>query len=208
MKPENKNAQAFLLHHGIKARAKYYPAGSVRGWRFADSETKWTPALREKFTALGFTSYNGEPLHEYSGNGGVLCIFCRGHEELRTTAPVLTGPPAALVNKFVADTGPKPATDDDLARAEPFIEAARKTWAQRAGEYLRTRGDEGSCVLGAGISVPYLAPGCRNPRDRMLIDAPGGQGSLTWEDSVSEIVKFLQTQGGLPGAFYSCGRMD
>lgn len=208
MKTENKNAQAYLLHHGIKCRAKYFPTGSVRGWRFSDARTRWTDALRERLAALGFTNYNGEPLSKHSGNGGTFCIFCRGHEELRTSAPVLVGESAALVNEYVADTSGPPARDDDLERAAPFVAIARKNWEAKASDYLRTRGDCGSCVVGAGIAVPYLAPGCRIPRDRMLIEAPGGQGSLTWEDSVNEIVHFLRTQAGLPGAFYQCGRMD
>ncbi len=106
MRQENKNAQAFLLHHGIRCRAKYFPAGSIRGWRFSDMATGWTDAIRERLTALGFTDYNGEPLSKYSGNGGMLCIFCRGHEELRTQEPVLVGPAAPCINDPLPNTEP------------------------------------------------------------------------------------------------------
>ena len=207
MKQENKNAQAFLAHHGIRCRAKYFPAGSVRGWRFYDGETRWTTALRERLTALGFTNYNGEPLNQYSGNGGRFEVFCRGNESLRTQPAALAGNPWPTVNEVVVNNEPPPAKDYDLALASDAIAFVRKSWAERAADYLRTKGDQGSCVLGAGISVPYLAPGCRTPRERMLIDAPGGQGSLVWEDSVQEFVAYLRGHG-LPGAFYQCGRMD
>ena len=82
MKTENKRMQEFLLSHGVKARVKYIPDGSLKHtWRLYNPQQKWDSSLCEKLTSLGFTGLRG-PLDEYDGNGGVFSVFVRGHYEL------------------------------------------------------------------------------------------------------------------------------
>ena len=82
MRIENKRMQEFLLTHGIKAKVKYIPDGSLKHtWRLYDPLQKWNNPLREKLHNLGFNGLNG-PLSEYEGNGGVFSVFVYGHYEL------------------------------------------------------------------------------------------------------------------------------
>uniref|UniRef100_A0A6M3LUX7 Uncharacterized protein n=1 Tax=viral metagenome TaxID=1070528 RepID=A0A6M3LUX7_9ZZZZ len=89
MRPENKRMQEFLRGNGINAVPWYIFKGSMkRTWRLygkngkgsdLSNYQKWTPDLAEKLNGLGFRDYDGKPLGLYSGNGGVFCIFVRGH---------------------------------------------------------------------------------------------------------------------------------
>ena len=212
MRKENQRMQAFLLHHGIKARVKFLPDGSLRGcWRISDFETRWTPALRERLSSLGFVDHSREPLTEYAGNGGRLSVFVRGHDELLTEDPKLFGNAAAVINETVP-TRPEdvPATDEQLEALAPMIALIRQNWAARCAAYMAANGDTGSCVLGAGIGFKYREAGCRSIVRKTLIPAhevTGAQGSLVWEESVNEFVEVLKA-AGLASAFYECGRMD
>jgi len=98
--------------------------------------------------------------------------------------------------------------DADL-RGNQAIECAKTMWRDRCKTYLDTNGDQGTCVLGAGIYVYYLAPRCRAPRPHTIIwvtDVCFAQGSLVWEDSVKEVLGYLRAQG--IEARYDAGRMD
>jgi hypothetical protein len=89
----------------------------------------------------------------------------------------------------------------------PILEEARKLWAERIAEYVKLHGDVGSCVLGAGITVSYLAKGKRKPVRRLVIYPPTHvQGSCTWEASQKEIVQFLRDRG--VDASFAYGNMD
>ena len=92
MRPENKLMQNFLNDNGIKATPKFLWRGSMKhSWRLHDYiikdgkilGTEWynNLELQNKLNALGFTDFWGKPLCNYSGNGGVFCIFTR-HSEL------------------------------------------------------------------------------------------------------------------------------
>ena len=82
MRIENKRMQAFLLAHGIEAKVKYIPDGSLKHtWRLYDPTQKWDDSLRERLTNLGFSGLHGQ-LSEFEGNGGVFSVFVRGHYEL------------------------------------------------------------------------------------------------------------------------------
>ncbi|MDE2020434.1 MAG: hypothetical protein KGJ13_08875 [Patescibacteria group bacterium] len=82
-RPENQRMQAFLASNGIKATVKYIAAGSLRGcWRLADGKQPWTTGLADKLNLLGFTDFDGQPLGQHSGNGGMFCVFVLGHNEL------------------------------------------------------------------------------------------------------------------------------
>ncbi len=88
MLEHNRKMQAYLASHGIYAIPKRIDSGSLKGtWRLygkigdRDLGTRnfqpQTPELREKLTALGFTDFNGKPLSEFSGNGGLFSVFVR-----------------------------------------------------------------------------------------------------------------------------------
>ena len=92
MRTENKLMQDFLKENGIKATAKFLWRGSMKhSWRLHDYTikagqiigTEWynNTDLQNKLNSLGFTDFWGKPLGNYSGNGGVFCIFAR-HNEL------------------------------------------------------------------------------------------------------------------------------
>jgi hypothetical protein len=98
--------------------------------------------------------------------------------------------------------------DSDLL-GNPFIECAKTMWRDRCQAYLDKNGDQGSCVLGAGITVEYLGPHCRTPKRRMIIpvwEVCRAQGSLVWEDSEKEILEYLRDHG--IDAHYAAGNMD
>ncbi len=84
MRPENQRMKAFLASHGIKAMPKYIHEGSLRGlWRlYGAPNEQWTEELRSKLDALGFLDFQGQPLHRFSGNGGLFSVFVMGHNEL------------------------------------------------------------------------------------------------------------------------------
>ncbi len=92
MRPENKRMTEFLNQNGIEAKVKYIFTGSLKHtWRIYNPDIKWTVAIAEKLESLGFRSYSGGKFHRYEingkiisceGNGGILSIFARGHEEL------------------------------------------------------------------------------------------------------------------------------
>jgi len=80
MKPENKEMQEYLKQHGIKASVKRIDKGSLRGtWRLYNSKLLWDEKLSEKLRKLGFRDFDGNPLHKYSGNGGLFSVFARIH---------------------------------------------------------------------------------------------------------------------------------
>lgn len=79
----NKKMQELLKKYGIDCMPKYLPDGSLKhSWRLYNRELKWTDQLRESFSLLGFKSYDGDPLNQYSGNGGMFHIFARAPEEI------------------------------------------------------------------------------------------------------------------------------
>lgn len=98
--------------------------------------------------------------------------------------------------------------DRDLEAAKQTILSALKLWTQRCAVYMEMNGDRGSCVLGAGIAVNYIPRRCRTPRNHIIIPVPhtAGQGSLTWECAVEEVLRFLDERG--IEAFYEPGHMD
>jgi len=82
MKPENKRMQEYLVNNGIYATPKYLQAGSLKGcWRLYNKKDRWSEGLVRALNGLGFTNYNGKPLDQLSGNGGMFQVFVRGHSE-------------------------------------------------------------------------------------------------------------------------------
>jgi len=90
MLDHNKQMQEFLRDNGIQGViAKRIDNGSMRGcWRLSgkngskspnilDRYQKWTPEITDKLHRLGFHDFDGQALSQYSGNGGLFCIFAR-----------------------------------------------------------------------------------------------------------------------------------
>ena len=99
--------------------------------------------------------------------------------------------------------------DADLKNKQDAIDCAKTLWRDRCQEYMSKEGDAGTCVLGAGIYVYYLAPRCRRPSQHTIIDVSdvcGAQGSLVWEHSEKEVLTFLREQG--LDVHYNPGNMD
>lgn len=97
--------------------------------------------------------------------------------------------------------------NSDIAKFSDVIKCASEMWKEKAQEFHNKNGDVGTCVLGAGIEVHYLGKRCRKPRMLRIIDVPSvAQGSITWEHSVDEIIKYLKDSG--IEAIYNYGFMD
>lgn len=85
MKLENRLMIEFLRCHGIEARVKYIATGSIAGcWRLYNPNVKWhgNADLIDKLNRLEFRDFDGKPLSNFSGNGGIFSVFVRGHYEL------------------------------------------------------------------------------------------------------------------------------
>ena len=83
---------------------------------------------------------------------------------------------------------------------EATLADAIDLWSARCSEHLHQHGEDGSCVVGAGIMVEEpLRPGRETlpaPLDRCVgrvVRNPSGQ--LVWEASVQEVVQFLRDRG-------------
>ncbi len=91
-----------------------------------------------------------------------------------------------------------------LLRTQAYLVAlheARALWARRCLGVLGERGDDGTCVLGAGIADAKTG--------QLLIraaDVTPAQGSLVWERHVEEVLAFLAEAG--IAARYVPGVMD
>jgi hypothetical protein len=62
--------------------------------------------------------------------------------------------------------------------------------------------------LGAGVVIYYKPPLGIDPEMKLLLKVPAlaKQGSLTWEESVNEVIDLLKKEG--LDAFYHAGQMD
>ncbi len=86
MRPENKRMTEFLRQHGIEAKVRYIFTGSLKHrWSLYNPNIRWTIELAEKLEALGFAKFHrcmidGKEV-SFEGNGGVLSICARGHNE-------------------------------------------------------------------------------------------------------------------------------
>ena len=72
-------------------------------------------------------------------------------------------------------------------------------------------GDKGSVILGDGITVQVIPPGCRNLVDVMIIpssDVAYCQGSLHYEAHINVPLMILRTQYPSVKFGYNYGRMD
>jgi hypothetical protein len=98
----------------------------------------------------------------------------------------------------------------DLCRLTGPANTAAIEWSKECRATYERKGDWGSCVLGAGIEIPFLKPRAKYPTYKMIISASHvcpWQGSCVWEESVPKILAILESLG-VVGARYNCGRMD
>ncbi len=89
------------------------------------------------------------------------------------------------------------------------IKEARDMWEASCIQNFKDDGDNGSCVLGAGIYVMHIAPRCRTPKKLTIISASSvahAQGSVNWEKGREKIIDFLKEKGIDVG--YDWGTLD
>jgi hypothetical protein len=94
-----------------------------------------------------------------------------------------------------------PVREAELFRYVMAIDIANRQVAEDA---KRGR-DEGTCVLGAGVAIYVIPKGARNPRMRLLTQAPfqGNVGSFRASQRALAMI-----QDNLEGAFWYDGVMD
>lgn len=121
----------------------------------------------------------------------------------RPTTAAETAKRVEAVASVEADSFAYTRRDLDAHWFQTAIDEARLVWERRIEQYVTQRGDQGTCVLGAGIAV---AVGKRRAPVVVLEPPTRVQGASVWEESVDDIVAFLRTKGIL--ARYHAGRMD
>jgi hypothetical protein len=102
--------------------------------------------------------------------------------------------------------------NDDLEKLAPTIERAHFLWEKLTSDYVKENGDQGTCVLGAGIEVLYIAkrtPKLKKLTTKMIIRQPRcSQGATCWEaERLQRVLDYL-TENGIENARYNPGRMD
>lgn len=82
------------------------------------------------------------------------------------------------------------------------IEAARSAWAE---DLSKSGGDRGTCVIGAGLAVPYVGPRKRKIQHLILVEPPGLSDCKWCVHRAREIL-----DKALPGVevSFAWGRMD
>jgi len=81
-------------------------------------------------------------------------------------------------------------TDAGLEALRPLIEEAQA----RIDEISPTIEDIGSCVLGAGVQVYYIAPRCRKVTTQ-IIATGGPQGNVGISRACAPAIEFLRANG-------------
>lgn len=100
-------------------------------------------------------------------------------------------------------------SDFETLEFHTAITNATIMWRERCEAYYNHHGDVGSCVIGAGIEVDFMAPHCKKVSQKMIISVSHvspTQGSCVWEDSITDIIAYLRERG--IDAHYNPGRMD
>lgn len=90
-----------------------------------------------------------------------------------------------------------------------IVEQAKSLWKEICKDNFEKYGDEGSCVLGAGIEIKYLPKKCRKYRHKFIIEeneVSKCQGSLNWERRIEEVLEFLKKNN--IEAHYNSGYLD
>lgn len=94
----------------------------------------------------------------------------------------------------------------DLEKFQKVIQIAQDLWKAKTVAYVKEHGDKGSAVIGDGIFVDYIPPGCRKPRPLKIVSPAGAQGCGNYEQFKDEIIKYLKDSG--LNCYYLYGTMD
>lgn len=104
--------------------------------------------------------------------------------------------------------------EEDMVRLRRYLSQASHIWhlaiEAAADERVRKgeRRDVGTCVLGAGLGVYFLAPGETQAEEQTMITPPCRyQGSMSWKGIPFDVVKLYLKCCGFD-AHYIRGRMD
>lgn len=97
---------------------------------------------------------------------------------------------------------------DAMNSLDSVLKQASRLWTLRCEEYVKARGEQGGCVLGAGLQISVLEKRCKYPK-KVLILEPNTpyQGGLVWEHSRNEIIQFIKDATGIV-CTYKWGRLD
>jgi predicted transcriptional regulator len=97
--------------------------------------------------------------------------------------------------------------DSEIENMKEILLEAESLWYERVMEFKSSGKNPGTCVCCAGIQVYHLSKGSRRPYQKDIIEAPDFlQGSLSWEASKDEILRFLCDRG--VDCSYNRGHMD
>lgn len=99
--------------------------------------------------------------------------------------------------------------DTNSERFKSIVQEATTLWKAKCESNYAEHGDNGSCVLGAGIYVYFIPKGHRKEEKRMIIcasDVSCCQGSLNWEIGINDILSYLKENG--IDAKFEYGTMD
>jgi hypothetical protein len=94
--------------------------------------------------------------------------------------------------------------DADIEALRPVVREIEQEWFDLW--VSRGQRDEGSCIVGVGVSIYYLPPRARHPRERQVIRWTWSQGDFEAERTKELPIKRLAKHGAT--AVYNCGRMD
>jgi len=94
--------------------------------------------------------------------------------------------------------------DADIERLRPVFSEIEREWL--ALWIARGRKDEGSSILGVGVSVYYLPPRARQPKRRQVVRWLGSQGDFEADRTKDLPIRRLAEHGAT--AVYDCGYMD
>ena len=94
--------------------------------------------------------------------------------------------------------------DSDLKLLRPVFAEAEREWLDLW--IARGQVDEGSCIMGVGVSVFYLAPRARAPKRQQVVRWLGSQGDFEAERTKAVPIGRIEKSGAT--AVYDFGWMD
>ena len=101
---------------------------------------------------------------------------------------------------------------NDMQVLEPLFKEASDLWYSLTKDYVAVNGDGGSCVIGAGIEVPYIdkkTPKLKGLKAVKVISQPRCcLGSINWEGERLQAVKDFLISKNIINTRYNSGWMD
>ena len=93
----------------------------------------------------------------------------------------------------------------DIENLAYAFKEAHNVWVQ---EWIRQGAkDEGSCVVGNGLTVLYSAPGKRTAKPLIVVRPPPTQGCVSQETTMDAAITYLRDRHDI-NVEYTPGRMD